>query len=228
MLGVRGMSYLLGAFNYELGQGVVAWNVSRMQRISLLSTISRSVVLAYNDLIVLLSVGFLGALLVNDRPTQIQAALIVCVLGLSGLMAVGVVFSLLPDKIRRRVQGTRWGAWLVDWNWRRTCRLIGQRLVYFGILIGYGGIAFFICGIPVDTFVVISTLPLVLLADALPSVSGIGTRETALVLLLAPENQAVLLAVSLIWSSSMVIGRLMIGMLWLWVPSGLTFNGEHP
>ncbi|MFO7908207.1 MAG: hypothetical protein ACQESR_14660 [Planctomycetota bacterium] len=227
MLAVRGMSYLLGAFNYELGQGVVAWNVSRMQKISLLSTVSRSVVLAYHDLAILLSVGLLGAVLVQDRPQQVEVIMVVSAVGLVGLIAVAVLFSLLPRRKRRRLQATRWGAWLIDWSWWRSSRLVGQRFVYFAILITYGGVALALCGIPVNAFVVISTLPLVLLADALPSVSGIGTRETALILLLNPENQAVLLAVSLIWSSSMVIGRLLIGIIWLWLPSELSPHAEE-
>ncbi|MFW6170722.1 MAG: lysylphosphatidylglycerol synthase domain-containing protein [Planctomycetota bacterium] len=227
MLAVRGMSYLLGAFNYELGQGVVAWNVSRMQGISLLSTVSRSVVLAYHDLTILLSMGLLGALFVEDRPRQVTTVMVVSAIGLVGLIAVALLFSLLPPRKRQAVRATRWGAWLVDWSWGRSSRLIGQRFVYFAILVAYGAVALGVSGIPVDAFIVISTLPFVLLADALPSVSGIGTRETALVLLLNPENQAVLLAVSLIWSSSMVIGRLLIGLVWLWLPADLALHAPE-
>ncbi|MHB0958493.1 MAG: lysylphosphatidylglycerol synthase domain-containing protein [Pirellulaceae bacterium] len=217
MLALRGKSYLLGAFNYELGQGVVAWNISQKQGISLLATLSRSVVLAYHDLAVLLSVGLFGALLIENPPEQITIAKIVCAVGLALQFAAAVLLAALPKSARQRIRGTRWGAWLVDWSWQRSLTLAGQRFVYFAILIAYGGVALAISGIPVHDLVVVSTLPLVLLADALPSVAGIGTRETALILLLAPENPAVLLAVSLIWSSSMIVGRLMIGLVWLWV-----------
>ncbi|MHB8954401.1 MAG: lysylphosphatidylglycerol synthase domain-containing protein [Pirellulaceae bacterium] len=217
MLALRGKSYLLGAFNYELGQGIVAWNVSQKQGISLLATLSRSVVLAYHDLAVLLSVGLFGALLIENPPEQITIAKIVCAVGLALQFAAAVLLAALPKSARQRIRGTRWGAWLVDWSWQRSLTLAGQRFVYFAILIAYGGVALAISGIPVHDLVVVSTLPLVLLADALPSVAGIGTRETALILLLAPENPAVLLAVSLIWSSSMIVGRLMIGLVWLWV-----------
>ncbi|MHB8865574.1 MAG: lysylphosphatidylglycerol synthase domain-containing protein [Pirellulaceae bacterium] len=217
MLALRGKSYLLGAFSYELGQGVVAWNISQKQGISLLATLSRSVVLAYHDLAVLLSVGLFGALLIENPPEQITIAKIVCAVGLALQFAAAVLLAALPKSARQRIRGTRWGAWLVDWSWQRSLTLAGQRFVYFAILIAYGGVALAISGIPVHDLVVVSTLPLVLLADALPSVAGIGTRETALILLLAPENPAVLLAVSLIWSSSMIVGRLMIGLVWLWV-----------
>jgi len=218
MLRLRGESYLLGAFNYELGQGIVAWNISRFQDIKLLSALSRSVVLAFHDLTVLLSVGLVGSLLVTDPPRQVVAVRIISAVGLSGLIGLAVFFALLPAATRERVQHTRWGVWLIDWSWPRSSKLAWQRLVYFGILITYGGIALYLCGIPVDSLVVISTLPVALLADALPSVSGIGTREAALILLLDPENRAVLFAFSLVWSTGMVAGRLIIGLLWLWVP----------
>ncbi len=218
MLHVRGKSYLLGAFNYELGQGLIAWTISRLQNISLLATLSRSVVLAYHDLVVLLSVGLVGSLLVESPPPEVRLAKLFCAVGLSGLCLVGLVFTLLPREKRARFRSTRWGAWLVDWSLARSVKLAWQRFVYFGILILYAGIALAICGIPVDHRVVAGTIPLVLLADALPSVCGIGTRETALVLLLNPENPAVLIALSLIWSSGMIVGRLVIGLTWLWTP----------
>jgi len=220
MLHVRGRSYLLGAFNYELGQGLVAWAISRLQKISLLATLSRSIVLAYHDLLVLLTVGLLGSLLVADPPAQILAARYFSLVGLAGLAAVGLAFSLLPRERRERFRQTRWGAWMVDWSLRRSAKLAWQRLVYFGILIVYAGVALSICGIPVDVMVVASTIPLVLLADALPSVCGIGTRETALILLLDPENKAVVFALSLIWSTGMIVGRVGIGLVWLWLPLG--------
>jgi hypothetical protein len=222
MLRVRGTSYLLGAFNYELGQGLVAWTISRLQKISLLQTLSRSVVLAYHDLVVLFSVGLVGSLLVESPPREVRLVKLFAGVGLAGLVAVAVAFSLLPREKRERFRQTRWGAWLVDWSWRRSLRLAWQRLVYFGILILYAGVALAICGIPVDSLVVASTIPVVLLADALPSVCGVGTRDTALILLLNPENRAAVFALSLIWSTGMIVGRLVIGLLHYWIPRRAT------
>ena len=50
MLRLRGESYLLGAFNQGLGQGLLAWNVARLQRTSLATTLSRSAVLLWHGL----------------------------------------------------------------------------------------------------------------------------------------------------------------------------------
>jgi hypothetical protein len=91
-----------------------------------------------------------------------------------------------------------------------------MRLVYFGILTVYAAAALAICRIPLDHQVVLSTIPLVLLADGLPNFAGLGTREASLLLLLAPKNPEVLLAMSLIWSTGMLLCRFVIGLAHLW------------
>jgi hypothetical protein len=50
----------------------------------------------------------------------------------------------------------------------------------------------------------------------LPNFAGLGTRETSLLLLLAPPEPAVLLAMSLIWSTGMILFRFVIGLAHLW------------
>ncbi|MCI0492731.1 MAG: hypothetical protein L0Z07_07325, partial [Planctomycetes bacterium] len=95
-------------------------------------------------------------------------------------------------------------------------QLLPMRLVYFSVLVGYAVVALAICQMPIDYKVVLSTVPLVLLADGLPNFSGLGTRETTLQLLLAPDKPAVLLAMSLFWSTGMMVGRFIIGLANLW------------
>ena len=55
------------------------------------------------------------------------------------------------------------------------------------------------------------------MATILPSASGLGTRETALYLLLPSQRPDVLVAMGLIWSSGVVVVRLGIGLAWLWL-----------
>jgi hypothetical protein len=216
MLRVRGISYLVGAFNYELGQGFIAWNMTRLLRVDLLFTLSRSVLLAYHDLVVLLSSGLFGWLLSDGAAPRTIGTF--CQVGLAVLVMIGLSVACLPRRHRQRFEATRWGAWLKSWPLSRSLKLAGLRLVYFGILIVYGGMALAICGIDVSPMVVLSTMPLVLLADALPSVAGVGTRETALLLLLNPESNATLMAMSLFWSTGMIVCRLAIGLVLLWLP----------
>ena len=68
-LHLRGVSYLGGAVNYELGQAALAWGVARLQNIGVVRMLSRSVLLAYHDIVVLLAAGWVGSLLSDDpRP----------------------------------------------------------------------------------------------------------------------------------------------------------------
>ena len=217
MIDVRGASYLAGAFNYELGQAFVAWQVSRLQNISMLSTLSRSVVLAYHDLLVLLGAGLLGSLLSHaEKAATIR---VFCLAGVTVLLTVTVAISMMPSAWREHLQQTRFGAWLGFWSWRHTLVLMGLRILYFGILLAYATVALWICGILISGFDLLSTIPLVIAADGLPSVAGIGTREAALVNLLDTERpDEILLAMSLVWSTGMIIGRLTIGLTHLWWP----------
>jgi hypothetical protein len=101
---------------------------------------------------------------------------------------------------------------LAGWSLRRSLRLVPLRIGYFAILVVYAAMALAICHISVDHEVVLSTIPLVLLADGLPNFAGLGTRETSLLLLLAPPEPAALLAMSLIWSTGMILIRFAIGL----------------
>jgi len=84
----------------------------------------------------------------------------------------------------------------------------------------YAGAGLAICYIPASLQVVCSVIPLVLLADGLPiSVSGLGTRETALLYLLNPDQPERLLAFSLMWSAGLLVGRIGIGLAYWWISS---------
>jgi len=209
-LHVRGLAYLAGALNYELGQAAVAWGMARLQHTSILRMLARSVVLAYHDIVILLTAGLIGALLTADSRVMRMRPYIA--IGLAVVLIVGIVFWNLPDRIRQRIHTTKIKSILAEWSLRRSLRLVPLRFAYFGILVVYAAVALAICRIPVDHDVVLSTIPLVLLADGLPNFAGLGTRETSLQLLLAPDEPGVLLAMSLIWTTGMIIIRFLIGL----------------
>lgn len=213
-LAARGRSYLAGAINYELGQAALAWDLARVQQVSVLSTLARSALLAVHDVTVLLSLGMLGSLL-SDDPHAGRVRWF-CGLGLCLIGAAALAAHLLPSRYKLRLRHTRWAAWTESWSWARSARLAGARVVYFLILVVYAGVALEICGISLDFRVVLGTIPLVMLADGLPSVSGLGTRETALQLLLPIENPAMLAALSLVWTTVLVLGRAAIGLAAIW------------
>lgn len=216
-LRARAGSYLWSAFNYEAGQAVLAWNVARTQKIPVLSALGGCLILALHDLVVLLSLGLAGTLANTDR----RAALLrpVCGVALMVLATLLGGWKLLPGRWHERIQQTRLGSWLRFWSWRDSLLLVLLRLGYYGIMLLYAVVALNVCGVGLDGRKVAGVVPLVLLADALPSVSGFGTRDTALLglLELSGEQQAVLLNFSLFWSAGLMTGRLGIGLASWWL-----------
>lgn len=209
-LTARGRSYIAGAINYELGQAALAWDLARIQQVSLLSMLTRSALLAYHDVAVLLSLGLLGSFLTDDP--HVEKVRWFCGVGLCLIGSAALIPLCLPERYKLRLRHTRWAGWTESWSWGRSARLGSARVVYFFILVLYAAVALEICGISLDFRVVLSTIPLVMLADGLPSVSGLGTRETALQLLLPTEQPAVLVALSLVWTTVLVLTRAAIGL----------------
>jgi hypothetical protein len=216
-LHARGSSYLFSALNYELGQGVLAWKMAQARGIALLAALGLCLFLTYHDLLVLLGLGWIGASLNGDvRAASWQW---LCGCGLLGLAALACGARMLPGRWRARLLRTGWGSWIGSWTWRRSIRLLLLRSVYYVLVLLYAAVGLALCSIPVSPEMVCSVVPLVLLVDGLPiSVSGLGTRETALLYLLDPGQPATLLAFSLVWSSGLMVGRLTIGLAHWWLP----------
>jgi hypothetical protein len=216
MLRVRGLSYLAAVVNYEAGQAMAAWHAAQLQRRSLLWALSRTILLAYHDLVVLLALAVLGSAWSSDP--QVVELRPFFQAGLIGLISLGGAAVLLLGRGKGQLRASRWGAWLESWTWLRSARLAGVRIVYFSIFIVYAAVALRLGGVPLDGPTTVGTIPLVLLADALPSASGLGTRDAALQFLVATDRREVLLAISLTWSLGLLTGRLAIGLAYLWWP----------
>jgi hypothetical protein len=213
-LHLRGLSYLAGAIHYELGQAALAWEMAVVQGTSVVRMLSRSVLLAYHDIVVLLGLGLAGSLLSDDpRVERVRPAVAIA---LTIALAIALTFWLLPAKVRTKIWGMKIDELFAGWSLSRSLRLIPLRCIYFSVFAVYAAGALEICRIPVDHHVVATTIPLVLLADGLPSIAGLGTRETALQLLLNPDKPEVLLALSLIWSTGLIVVRSVIGLACLW------------
>jgi len=214
-LQARGLSYLFSALNYELGQGVLAWRLAKTQGMHLAAALGRCVLLGYHDIIVLLGFGLVGSLVSDDPRAGVTLGF--CALGLTLLLGLAIGFSLMPASWRQRVGAFRASAWLQAWTWKRSAQLAGLRVCYYAPILIYVVVGLSLCRVAPDVRLVCGSVPLVLLADGLPiSISGLGTRETALVYLLDPPQPAVLLAFSLLWSTGLVVGRLALGLI-TWV-----------
>jgi hypothetical protein len=214
-LEARGLSYLFSAFNYELGQGVLAWRLAKSHGMHLAAALGRCVLLGYHDIVVLLGLGLVGSLVSDDPRAAVTLGF--CAGGLAMLLGLAIGFCLTPTRWRQHLVAFRWSAWLQAWTWKQSAQLAGLRVCYYAPILIYVVVGLSLCRVALDVRLVCGTVPLVLLADGLPiSISGLGTRETALVYLLDPPQPAVLLAFSLLWSTGLIVGRLVIGLV-TWV-----------
>jgi hypothetical protein len=228
VLRARGSSYVASAVNYELGQGLVAWELARAQGTTLVGALGRCLLLAVHDVAVLLTLGLAGSMLIDTKIAR--GIMGFCAIGLAALLSAGLLASLFPHRWRERwtIGGRR--LWPGSWTWGRSLRLSGLRGIYYAIILAAVGVGLEVAPVPVGRQVVFGAVPVVLLADGLPiSVSGLGTRETALLSLIRMPQPAALLAFSLIWSAVLMIGRLLIGLVhwWLLPAAMLSTAGPH-
>jgi hypothetical protein len=158
--------------------------------------------------------GLFGAVLTNE-PQIVRIRPLIAI-GLGIAVAIAACFWLLPHIVGERWRNKRVHSLFEGWSLSKTLQLIPMRVIYFGILVVYAALALKVCGLDVDHHVVASSIPLVLLADGLPSFAGFGTRDASLQLLLAPKDRAVLLAMSLIWTMGIIVVRSVIGLAHLW------------
>ncbi len=211
----RGTSYLAGAFNYGLGQGVLAWMLAEAQGVTLVSALSRLVLLAYHDMVVLFGLGLLSSI-TSDDP-RVQRAAVICEIGLAVTASLVIVTLIMPKSWQDRMKATRWGAWLGTWSWKRSVQLSLLRAVNSAISMVYATVALTLCGVHWNFKALCCAVPLIQLAEGLPiGMSGLGTREATLVQLVGQDQREIVLAVGLIWSSGLIVGRSAIGLGHLW------------
>lgn len=216
-LHARGCSYLFSAVNYGLGQAALAWKFATIQRQPLIGALGRLAVMLCHDMVVLLTMGLLASL-ISSHP-QVQAIRVFCLTAL-GVVGTAVAATwFLPPTLRERLRQTKWGVFFSWWSAGRSLRLGLLRFGYFSIIVVYVTIGLALCEIVVDAQIIFSSVPIVVLVEGLPiSMSGLGTRETTLTYLL-PGDDSTVVAFSLIWSTGLIVGRLLLGLVHWWAPA---------
>jgi len=217
-LHARGLSYLACAVNYEVGQGMLGWVVARSQGTSVVAALSRCVLLALHDAATLFVLGLFGSIAALGQP-RARGIMYFCIGGLVtlGLFALFVRFS--PSRWRQKWKQTKWGGWIGWWRWHHSLQLWIMRSAYFAISLSYATAGLAVCGVTLEPSRIFSAIPIALFIDGLPiSVSGLGTREQALTLLLKPDRPELVVAFSLFWTAGQATGRIAIGLCHLWLP----------
>jgi hypothetical protein len=137
----------------------------------------------------------------------------------------------LPEPFLARIRQRQWGSWLPAraWSWKRFGELILLRVGFFAIDIVYVLLGLWVVGVRVDALLAMSAAPLVALVDGLPiSVSGLGTREATLLLLLDPAQPALVVAFCLTWTGFTILGRGLIGGVSIWLDPALAREAGEP
>ena len=218
-------SILWSAINLEIGQGVFAYNVAKAIDEPVTLALGRFIVLALFDFGALQSLGLIGFFLTTNPLLKTVGW--VCIASTSGLVVLALLVRFMPESWRQWLEEKNWGRWLQWWSWRHSLLLGAQRLIMFLLVIFYAWVGLRIIGIPANARTVFGTIPFVLIAESLPGTGGLGERETALVYLLNPGKKAAdLLAFGLIWSTVVILGRLLVGLISTWLPHAKPTEAE--
>lgn len=212
VLRLRCDTVIWSAVNLEVGQATFAWRLARAANIPLTGTLGYCVLLSLVDVGTLFSLALVGSFLYPDPLTRPWRWL--CVGALAGLGLLVVLLKLLPDRWHRWLAAKPWADWLAWLDWRAAGRLWLLRLTMFLLALVYAGVSLAICQVPADPLTVVGVIPFVFLAESLPGTAGMGGRETALVYLYpaGPGRRAVLLSFGLIWSTVVILGRILISL----------------
>jgi hypothetical protein len=203
------------AVNLEVGQAAFAVRLADVIDEPVAMMLGRSIVMGMFDFGVTTAFGLLGYILMPTR--RYRYLMWICIVGLGGLIAlVLTVAYVVPQSWRDWIQQHTWGRWMKWWSWKHTGWMLVQRaLLAIGIFV-YAGAGLAIVGVPPhpnlgnEARMVFGVIPFVLLSEAIPSAGGLGTRETVLIYLTGGPPP-VILGFSLIWSVSLIIGRILIG-----------------
>ncbi len=212
VLRLRCDTVIWSAVNLEVGQAAFAWQLAKSLNVPPTDTLGYCLLLALVDCGTLLSLALVGSFLHPSPLTRPWRWL--CLGGLAGLGLLVVLVKLIPDRWHRWLAARPWAGWLAWLDWRAVGRLAGLRLILFLLVLVYAGVGLAICRVPVDPLTVAGVIPFVLMAESLPGTAGLGERETALVYLYpaGEEYRAALLGFGLIWSTVVILGRVLIGL----------------
>ncbi len=218
LLYIRGVSYLAMVVNFTLGIGSISLCLKRYAGIPLLR--SASILLVYNSATqnCLAFIAAAGCLFFADSSTIPDKIFVLCLSILSISVIIIVTLKLLPERGRllkfkqfeivKVFYELPWKSYIVITFWRGCYYL--TFLVFF-----YYAVRAFNMQIPIGALVVY--VPMILLIISLPVTPfGLGTSQAAMILFFnGYGSEATILAFSLTYSTSVILVRGLIGILFL-------------
>lgn len=214
LLPLRGATYLLLALSYDAAQAALALALHRRHAIPLGALGGTFLFYYLVDVLTIASLATGGALLAAG---SLPAALRVTLAGVAGgalalLVGLGVAArrGALPEWLRRsRVPET-----LARMRGRDAAEWMGWRALFYGSFVAFAAVTMPAFGLAVPLAVLIPCVPVVMSLAALPvSVSGVGSTQLAMLALYGAHAEApALLAYSLVYTATLLVVRLPIGL----------------
>lgn len=215
---MRGVTYLIAAVNWNVGTASIILYLRRFKQIPALESTSSLFFYTNFDGMVLVSLAFIGASFFGEsiEIERIQAV--------SGVMLLGGAFTLAV--LMASWPGWAWLQRVRRWAIFRSFRLarpvdfavlLGIRIAYFAgfLAVLYFGSRSF--GIEVPFWLTLASVPVILMAGALPiTPAGLGTQAAAMLFFWSDYgDEAAIVAFGLVFPVALTGARVVLGLPYL-------------
>ena len=215
---LRGVTYLVAAVNWNAGTASIILYLRRFNGVPVLEAASSVFFYTTMDLLVLFALAFAGASFVGPSS---EVENIRNVSGAALITAIAALWVLMASRPRWSwLQRARRGSILRAFRLARSIDvfvLLAVRIVYFAGFLAifyFGGRAF---GIEVPFGLVLASVPLVLMAGALPlTPGGVGTQAAAMLFFWSGAgDEAAILAFGLVFPVGIMLVRVFVALPYL-------------
>jgi len=218
MLGIRGVSYLLMVINFSLGLGGVAYYLKREHHISIPRAAS---LMLFYTLVTKYSIYFMtiaGCLMVPVMDRVLERVFILCLIIFAVNTAVVMAIRYMPEwGILKKFKKSEILSIYFDTSISNFLTMVMWRILYYStfVLFFYVGVRAFNMQIPL--IILTAYVPVILFIISLPITPfGMGTVQAAMLVFFrdygSPE---VILAFGISYSASIIIGRGLLGMIFI-------------
>jgi uncharacterized membrane protein YbhN (UPF0104 family) len=221
---LRGVTYIVAAINWNIGTASVVLYLRRLKQIPVFESTSSVFFYTNFDGLVLVSLAFLGASLFGESPEVLQIQ-----------RGAGVAFGVIVVTLALLMSSkpswgwlTRARAWPIFLAFRRArprdfAVLLVIRLTYFAgfvVVFTVGARAF---GIDLPWMLAVASVPVVLMAGALPiAPAGLGTQAATMLFFWSEHgSEAQIVAFGLLFPIVITLARVLLGLPYLQQLKGL-------
>jgi uncharacterized membrane protein YbhN (UPF0104 family) len=231
MLRLRGATYLLLPLSYDAAQAALGVLLHRRHAIPL-AALAGTLLFYYGvDLVTIAGLGSLGSCFV---ALPFAAGLRATLASVLALVAAGLL------ALRALARAGRGPAWLrrsrlleslASARWRDVARFVAYRALFYAAFVCFAALSLPAFGIDIPLLALVALVPVIMSLSALPvTVAGIGSTQVLMWKLYgAFGDPPAAVAYSLVYTATLVLCRMPIGLAALWaVPDVWRSGGPQP